>query len=76
MAEEVAMAPAYDDLHIFADSHDLVWETENENDQAEDDLMDNQLAMLQKPLCKKQPSAAAGVLTALGAPPKPMESEA
>ena len=52
------MAPAYEDLQIFADSPDMVWDMENENDQADDDLLDNQLEMLQRLTCKKQPSAA------------------
>ena len=60
------MAPAYQDLQISADSPDMVWDMENENNQADNELLDNQLEMLQKLMCKKQPSAAVGAPAALG----------
>ena len=54
--EEVPLALTYEDIPIFADSWEAVWDLDNEAKQADNELPDNYLEILQKLMCKKKPS--------------------
>ena len=58
--EEVPLAPTYEDIPVFADSQEAAWDSDNEAEQADDELPDNYLEVLQKLMSKKKPSASQG----------------
>ena len=69
------MGPTQDEIQVFAEPEDMVWETDNDVEQVDDELPDNYLEILTKLMSKKQHSAALGAPAPVEAPTEPTEPE-